>query len=325
MKDALIKYKRLTFWSFARCVVMLISVSVIPASLAGQSDEIDVTVNGKLKIVQIDHDPGAMKPDEVLYLLEDEETHKTFTLRFEKKAPRHLRSGMKITARGKSKGQELLLAADGDGSQSITVNSAPARNGCGRSEDSRDHGEPDGCQCHLFGRLCSGSDVQWSQPAQLTASTGKRPTMRSRLPDRWLVLTPSTTAAASATIASWTNAADAAARADGINIDAYSRKVYVMPSVCPFSGVGEVGTNPSRAWVFRCDFADTFAHELGHNLGMQHAATPGASYGDISDIMGGGGRPLRQINAPHKEQMGWIPSQEVMTVTNSRDLRHRSS
>ncbi len=58
MKDALIKYKGLTFWSFARRVVMLISVSVIPASLVGQSDEIDVTVNGKLKIVQIDHDPG---------------------------------------------------------------------------------------------------------------------------------------------------------------------------------------------------------------------------------------------------------------------------
>jgi len=112
----------------------------------------------------------------------------------------------------------------------------------------------------------------------------------------------------------WADAADAAARADGIDIDAYSRKVYVLPNTCSVAGHGEVGTNPSRSWVYRCDVPDVFAHELGHNLGMWHAGTPIGAYGDISDIMGASGRPFRQINAPHKEQMGWLPSQELMAV-----------
>jgi hypothetical protein len=81
------------------------------------------------------------------------------------------------------------------------------------------------------------------------------------------------------------------------------------------AGLGEVGTNPSRAWVYRCDVPDVLAHELGHNLGMWHASTPSAAYGDLSDIMGAGGRGMRQINAPHKEQMGWLPSQEITMVT----------
>jgi hypothetical protein len=315
MKAAIIRYRELIFRGLRLYVAVLIGVSAIPVSFAGQSDEIDVTVNGKLTIVQIDHDPGATQPDEVMYLLEDEETHKTFTLRFEKKAPHHLRSGMKVTARGKSKGQELLLAADGDSSQSITVNSAPAAMVAGDQKtlvimanltDASVTCSSDSIRDVMFSPDASVDGLYREMSHGAVSFTGQ-------------VAGPYALNYSGATCnyAAWTDAADAAARADGINIDAYPRKVYLMPSVCPFSGVGEVGSNPSRAWVFRCDFADTLAHELGHNLGMQHAATPGASYGDSSDIMGGGGRPLRQINAPHKEQMGWIPPQELVAVTNN--------
>lgn len=126
MKDVIIRYRELIFRCLSLCIAVPIGMSVAEISLAEPLEDVDVTVNGKLKIVQIDNEPGAREHGELMYLLEDEETHKTFTLRFGNKVPHHLRSGMKITARGKSKGQELLLAADGDGSQGINVNSSPS-------------------------------------------------------------------------------------------------------------------------------------------------------------------------------------------------------
>jgi hypothetical protein len=90
--------------------------------------------------------------------------------------------------------------------------------------------------------------------------------------------------------------------------------VYVMPSNrCPGSGIGELGTNPSRAWVFTCDLHRAYAHELGHNLGMHHAATPDNEYGDDSDPMGSMGK-LKTVNAPHKVQMEWLPESQIRTV-----------
>jgi hypothetical protein len=220
---------------------------------------------------------------------------------------------MKITARGRSKGQDLLLAADGDGSQSITVNSAPAPMVAGDQKT-----------LVIMANLtdasvtCSADSVRemmFSPNASVDALY--RETSYDSISFTGQVVGPYSINFSASTCDStrWADAADAAASAAGIDIHVYNRKVYVLPSVCSVGGLGEVGTNPSRAWVFHCDLPDVFAHELGHNLGMQHAATPTSAYGDISDIMGGSGRPMRQINAPHKEQMGWVPSQELVTVT----------
>jgi hypothetical protein len=117
----------------------------------------------------------------------------------------------------------------------------------------------------------------------------------------------------------WAAAADAAALADGVDISTYDRKVYVLPrqNTCGWSGLASVGGNPSYAWIFRCDTPAVFAHELGHNLGMNHAATLSSDYGDTSDIMGSALSGLRQINAPHHEQMGWRAAEQFMTVIES--------
>jgi hypothetical protein len=117
---------------------------------------------------------------------------------------------------------------------------------------------------------------------------------------------------------SWAYAADAAAQVSGIDLSGYNRRVYVMPSnVCGWSGYGTFSGNPSRAWIFRCDRAGAYAHELGHNFGMHHASTPSAEYGDNSDVMGSTTAGLRQVNGPHKAQMGWIPPEQVRNVTAS--------
>ncbi len=71
----------------------------------------------------------------------------------------------------------------------------------------------------------------------------------------------------------------------------------------------------TRSWIFYCGYRDVYAHELGHNLGMHHAWTPGSEYGDTSSIMGRGGYPLRHFNSVNKVATGWVPSSRVQDVS----------
>lgn len=118
----------------------------------------------------------------------------------------------------------------------------------------------------------------------------------------------------------WISAADQAATAAGITLSNYNRKFYVFPQTspsCPYSGAAYVGG--SQAWVVGyCNYTGVCDHELGHNLGMYHASTLTAEYGDQTDVMGGAyaGNPNTQ-NAPHKIQMGWVPTNRVQSVTSS--------
>jgi hypothetical protein len=122
----------------------------------------------------------------------------------------------------------------------------------------------------------------------------------------------------------WANAADSAATAAGINLANYTRKVYVLPSGTCIYGLGTIGGNPSRSWIGDCGGNDVYAHELGHNLGMHHSGTDqnndgtvNDEYADTSDFMGYGGVGWRQVNAPHKVQMGWLPTNKIVTITGS--------
>jgi len=127
--------------------------------------------------------------------------------------------------------------------------------------------------------------------------------------------------ASTCNMASWADAADAAATAAGVDLSSYPRRLYIMPStemsVCSLDGAGQVGGSPSRAWVFNNTTNDVYAHELGHNLNMAHAATLANQYGDASDDMSSDGYALRHFNAPHMEQMGWMPPGNIATITQS--------
>ncbi|TLY52523.1 MAG: hypothetical protein E6K53_04100 [Gammaproteobacteria bacterium] len=133
------------------------------------------------------------------------------------------------------------------------------------------------------------------------------------------VINYSTTSACN--LAAWADAAESAASAAGWDLSQYPRRLYVMPStemsVCGADGAAQVGGSPSRAWVFNYTAKDVFAHELGHNLNMAHAATLANQYGDASDDMSADGYALRHFNAPHMEQMGWTPAGNILTVTQS--------
>jgi hypothetical protein len=111
--------------------------------------------------------------------------------------------------------------------------------------------------------------------------------------------------------------ADQAASASGVNLAAYTRRVYLFPwtSNCQFSGMGTVGGSPSTAWINGPEQLFVIDHELGHNLGLWHShsiSCPPAvlgptcttlDYGDSTDTMGGSGG---HYNAFQKQRLGWL-------------------
>lgn len=117
------------------------------------------------------------------------------------------------------------------------------------------------------------------------------------------------------TLYKWASEADAQATKAGVNLSGYTEKVYLLPyttSCGGFKGYSTIGGSPGMAFVFDCGYTDLIAHEMGHNLGMNHASLPGNEYGDHSDIMGISLLAVRDLDAPHRVEFGWS---SVRTVT----------
>src|ERR1022692_3844519 len=114
------------------------------------------------------------------------------------------------------------------------------------------------------------------------------------------------------------------AAADAGFTGSYQNRFYVMPSngACGFSGVAYIGGD--TAWSNGFNDIRVYAHELGHNFGLYHAASltcaGGASiggscssseYGDPFDVMGN--ISAMHFNSAQKVKLGWIPSTSVKT------------
>jgi hypothetical protein len=113
-------------------------------------------------------------------------------------------------------------------------------------------------------------------------------------------------------------AAQEALRLKGIARGPYQHFVFVIPkdAPCGWTGVGDIGGN--RVWV-KATTAKALQHELGHNLGMNHAVVWRGSDADGSDFMGSGAASL---NAPHVVEMGWLRDYpgKVVELTGAADL-----
>jgi hypothetical protein len=135
---------------------------------------------------------------------------------------------------------------------------------------------------------------------------------------------------------SWRSQADTVAANAGVNLGLYQHRLYVLPSTvgCTWAGLGLVGCGGSCwAIVATCDRGDVYAHELGHNIGMNHASfdanndgnvdatcpwgawSGGGEYCDDSDLMGISTNVWRQVNGPHKDEMGWLAPSRVVNAT----------
>jgi len=141
---------------------------------------------------------------------------------------------------------------------------------------------------------------------------------------------------------SWGSAADT--KVGSTTLAAYQHRIYVLPSDvgCSWAGLAAVGCSNCYAYVKAygsqpCGYNDTFAHELGHNVGMRHSSTDtnndGAidstcavlggfdgQYCDTSDFMGISMANLRTPNAPHKVQMGWVSGSQTADGSGGGDF-----
>jgi hypothetical protein len=291
----------------ALLAVVLLNVLAMSALAQGRSRRL--TATGELIVVHTDDfDKGIGK---FLYFLRDKSRGKTFRLQFDGEPPGRLISGDILKVTGNEQAGVLLAA----GGEMETVSAAVAAAG----------GEQRTAVMLLNFRdknlSCSASfvrDVMFSDPDNVSVDAMYQESSFNQVwfsGDVMGAFTLDYDSSGTCDYWGWASAADAAAQASGVNLSDYNRKVYVMPSnSCGWAGLGTVGGNPSRSWIFRCALDDVYGHEVGHNLGMHHAATASNEYGDVSDIMGYAGRGLRQVNGPHKEQMGWLLSDKIVSA-----------
>ncbi|STX29021.1 Gametolysin peptidase M11 [Legionella beliardensis] len=130
-----------------------------------------------------------------------------------------------------------------------------------------------------------------------------------------------------------TDAKNAAAQA-GVNLSLYKHHMFVIPQDvnCNWGGLGNLGCGTTcNTWIRAYNPSQVYSqlvytHELGHNLGMHHAATDTnndgsveSEYGDIACIMGVGDfQYYKEVNAPHRDLRGWFAAfpNRITTVTS---------
>lgn len=107
------------------------------------------------------------------------------------------------------------------------------------------------------------------------------------------------------------------------DLSAYDGIIFVFPrQKCEWAGTATIGGNPSYAWINYFDL-DTLVHELGHNLGLDHAnlqectslACSVYEYGDESDAMG---LRLANMNSSHLRSLGFLEDYVVKDFSDKQ-------
>lgn len=131
----------------------------------------------------------------------------------------------------------------------------------------------------------------------------------------------------------WAADAESAAVHLGVNTSLYTHHMFILPpwNSCPWGGVGEVGCGSvCYTWVNAYNLPGSesnFSHEIGHNLGLSHSSLDTnndgineSEYGDTACIMGGNYNKVKEMNAPHRDQLHWFDSfpRQLTNITQSK-------
>jgi hypothetical protein len=122
------------------------------------------------------------------------------------------------------------------------------------------------------------------------------------------------------------DAVNAQAAAAGVAVQNYSRYIYLTTKdACKTEGSATVSGLPSRTLINGVRPARVFAHELGHNFGLDHSGAlncdggslagqcQSVDYGDSYDTMGN--YDMGYFNSFQKERLGWMSAAVAPKVT----------
>jgi chitodextrinase len=282
-----------------------------------------VTVTGEVTVLYADD--FANNRAEQIYLIWDEASGRSFRVRFAGESPENLRPGTRTSFTGRARQSELYVlsaAADPGSTTSSSAAQTPVSSVLAVTGDQ--HTLVMAANFIDATVACSVSgirDTMFTDPGGYSVAELYRNNSRGQVSFSGDVVgsfTIDSKSTDTCDLFGWSAKADAAAAASGVDVASYSRKVYVMPpNSCDASGFSTMSGSPSRAWVFSCALTGLYAHELGHNLGMDHASTPASEYGDPTDPMSTATSQLRGLNAPHRHELGWLASDRLMTITQS--------
>jgi hypothetical protein len=135
-------------------------------------------------------------------------------------------------------------------------------------------------------------------------------------------------------VSGWRNAANTAAAAAGVTLSSYQHVVYMWPYTSSCGWTGMANMPGTQTFINGSMMSGTFSHELGHNLGMDHAQSISCTsnslrvalsdscttteYGDSFDNMGGG------YNATpsnwHLAELGWLPTTQTITADGTYSI-----
>ncbi len=263
-------------------------------------------------------DDFANRRAEKLYFVRDERNGQVVQVQFEK-APANIRTGARVQFTGRGSDSQLYVAA-GQVDPSVAASPTAPAGTLAPAATTAVTTDPTAGQRTLvmvgnFTDVCvtcsadAIANTMFSDPSGLSVAALYNASSLGQVKPWGEVVGPYPIGSASTgacDIGGWAQALDAQAVASGLDLAAYQRRMYVVPkNACPAAGYGTIGGTPAASWVFTCDISGVFAHEIGHNLGMDHAGTPTSEYDDGSDPMGMG-PGLPGVNAPHRAQLVWL-------------------